>query len=243
MKRIIILLVIFLIPATCLAHGGRTNEDGCHHNRKTGEYHCHGQTPSTHPQGGPSNTYDRKQFGNWIDADGDCQNTRHEVLIEESFIPVTFKTSRQYFVISGEWHAPYTGRVFTDPSMLDVDTLSHSRKPFLSGAQEWSSERMRQYANELNNNDHLIAVYRGANRSKGAKDPAHWLPPTKSIVRSMSAFGVRSRRNGAFDGLRGSQSHSKNAGGIGKLDNVTSGRVSCVVGRSNIECLGSGGYC
>ncbi|MDH5478268.1 MAG: YHYH domain-containing protein [Nitrospinota bacterium] len=24
-----------------MAHGGRTNKDGCHTNRKTGEYHCH----------------------------------------------------------------------------------------------------------------------------------------------------------------------------------------------------------
>ncbi|RNW10584.1 YHYH domain-containing protein [Serratia nematodiphila] len=24
-----------------MAHSGRTNADGCHTNRKTGEYHCH----------------------------------------------------------------------------------------------------------------------------------------------------------------------------------------------------------
>ena len=109
MKRLLIWLIIFLIPSTCFAHSGRTNKDGCHQNRKTGEYHCHGEKRATPPQGSPSNTYDRQQFGNWIDADGDCQNTRHEVLIEESRIPVTFKTSRQCVVISGEWHDPYTG--------------------------------------------------------------------------------------------------------------------------------------
>ena len=118
-------------------------------------------------------------FGNWIDADGDCQNTRHEVLIEESRIPVTFKTSRQCIVISGEWHDPYTGRLFTNPSLLDVDHVVPLKEAFDSGADEWSRQKKIRFANDLENRDHLIAVYRSANRSKGAKDPARWLPPNK----------------------------------------------------------------
>lgn len=29
-------------PALAFAHGGGLNADGCHTNRKTGDYHCHG---------------------------------------------------------------------------------------------------------------------------------------------------------------------------------------------------------
>jgi hypothetical protein len=32
-----------------LAHSGGTNADGCHNNRKTGDYHCHGAKRSTAP--------------------------------------------------------------------------------------------------------------------------------------------------------------------------------------------------
>ena len=34
--------------------------------------------------------YDRDDWNHWIDENGDCQNTRHEVLIEESFETVTY---------------------------------------------------------------------------------------------------------------------------------------------------------
>ena len=183
MKRLLIWLVIILIPTTCFAHSGRTNKDGCHHNRKTGEYHCHGKKRSTPPQASPSHTYDRKQFGKWIDADGDCQDTRQEVLIEESRIPVTFKTARQCRVIAGEWRDPYTGRVFTNPSLLDVDHVVPLKEAFLSGAKNWSKQKKIQFANDLENKGHLIAVYRSANRSKGAGDPARWLPPNQAYHR------------------------------------------------------------
>ena len=194
MKRLLIWLIIFLIPPTCLAHGGRTNKDGCHHNRKTGEYHCHGKKDSTPPQGSPSHTYDRKQFGNWIDADGDCQDTRQEVLIEESVIPVTFKTTRQCEVGSGMWVDHYTGSVFTNPSLLDVDHVVPLKEALLSGADQWSAQKKIEYANYLKNKDHLIAVYRGANRSKGAQDPARWLPPNQAYHREYVSIWLKIKK-------------------------------------------------
>ena len=63
--------------------------------------------------------------------------------------------------------------------MLDVDHVVPLMEAYLSGAKNWSRQKKMQYANFLQNKDHLIAVFRGVNRSKGAKDPAKWLPPNK----------------------------------------------------------------
>lgn len=139
-------------------------------------------------------TYDRKQFGNWIDADEDCQDTRQEVLIEESVIPVTFKTTRQCEVGSGMWVDHYTGSVFTNPSLLDVDHVVPLKEAFLSGADQWSAQKKIEYANYLKNKDHLIAVYRGANRSKGAQDPARWLPPNQAYHREYVSIWLKIKK-------------------------------------------------
>lgn len=48
MKRLAGVLVT-LIPAVAISHGGGLNAEGCHNNRKTGDYHCH-RAPSTQNQ-------------------------------------------------------------------------------------------------------------------------------------------------------------------------------------------------
>ena len=47
-------LAAFLVAATALAHSGGTNADGCHTNRKSGDYHCH--TPKAKPRAAPPST-------------------------------------------------------------------------------------------------------------------------------------------------------------------------------------------
>jgi hypothetical protein len=37
----VVLLVSTLLPSAAAAHGGGLNAEGCHNNRKTGDYHCH----------------------------------------------------------------------------------------------------------------------------------------------------------------------------------------------------------
>ena len=50
--------------------------------------------------------YERKSYRHWIDEDKDCQNARHEVLIEESLSMVGFKSSKGCRVVSGSWNDP-----------------------------------------------------------------------------------------------------------------------------------------
>jgi len=44
---ILAVLLSFFLSELALAHGGRTNASGCHNNRKTGGYHCHGSGASS----------------------------------------------------------------------------------------------------------------------------------------------------------------------------------------------------
>jgi hypothetical protein len=121
--------------------------------------------------------YDRKKhFGNgWIDADGDCQDTRQEVLITESLIPVTL-TWDGCKVKGGLWYCKFTGLVYVEPSDVDIDHLVPLKAAWLAGADHWSQAERIAYANNLADPDHLIAVDDSTNQSKGARDPGQWLP-------------------------------------------------------------------
>ncbi|WP_143223872.1 YHYH domain-containing protein [Acinetobacter sp. ANC 3903] len=41
MKRIIALALIASFATSAYSHGGRTDKNGCHKQRSTGERHCH----------------------------------------------------------------------------------------------------------------------------------------------------------------------------------------------------------
>ena len=124
--------------------------------------------------------YDRDDWKHWSDLDGDCQKARQEVLIEESLIPVTFKSDRECEVATGRWFAAFTGNTVVDPGDLDVDHLVPLANAHSSGAAHWTPERKEQYANFLSDPDHLIAVTSSANRSKGARGPDEWRPPDET---------------------------------------------------------------
>lgn len=121
--------------------------------------------------------YVRSDYGGWIDEDHDCQDTRQEVLIAESTIPVTFKTDRGCKVASGRWETPYSAKVFTDPSKLDIDHLVPLAEAHRSGAWKWNQAKKKAYANDLSNPYHLIAVSARENRRKGDRDPKAYMPP------------------------------------------------------------------
>ena len=120
--------------------------------------------------------YDRDDWKHWIDKDRDCQNTRHEVLIEESLKAATFKSDKQCQVATGEWLAPYTSVIVTDATKLDVDHMVPLKNAHDSGGWAWDKDKKAAYANEMGYADHLIAVTASANRKKGARGPEEWKP-------------------------------------------------------------------
>ena len=124
--------------------------------------------------------YDRKLYEHWADADGDCLDTRQEVLIAESQSPAKLD-STGCRVRTGLWFDPYTGQRVTDPSRLDIDHLVPLAEAHRSGAGSWTPGQRRRFANDLTHPDALIAVTAASNRSKGDSDPALWLPPNEGF--------------------------------------------------------------
>jgi hypothetical protein len=117
--------------------------------------------------------YKRSLYPHWSDLDSDCQNSRMETLITESLNPVTFKTDNQCKVLSGWWYGVYSGEFFSIAKHLDIDHIVPLKEAHLSGADIWTTGQRKAFANDP---DNLLAVKASENRSKGAKDPAHWLP-------------------------------------------------------------------
>ena len=132
--------------------------------------------------------YRRSEWPHWQDRDQDCQNTRAEVLIEESLIQVTLSPDGCR-VIAGQWLDPYGGEVYTDPRQLDIDHVVPLGAAHRMGGWRWSRVRKAEYANDLSDPEHLIAVSARMNRQKGDRGPAAWLPPrTRSQCRYVRAW-------------------------------------------------------
>lgn len=121
--------------------------------------------------------YHRRDWRHWIDADHDCQDTRQEVLIAESEVPVEFADERHCRVKRGRWTCPYTGRVVTDPAQLDIDHVVPLENANASGGSLWTPAKKQAFANDLEHPEALMAVVSAANRQKGSKGPDGWLPP------------------------------------------------------------------
>lgn len=121
-----------------------------------------------------TSAYDRSYFQHWIDADGDGCDTRAEVLMAESQVPTTGGCP----VDGGQWVSYYDGATWTLASDVDIDHMIPLSEAWDSGAQTWTAEKRRDFANDLGFGPSLVAVTDNVNASKGDKDPAEWLPPS-----------------------------------------------------------------
>jgi len=181
--EIALLVVLLSLPNLVLSHGGGLDKSGGHYSKKTNEYHCH-RSPcraevvtSNARQTITSMKYRRKDWPHWVDLDKDCQNTRAEILQRDSLESVKFKRNKGCNVSHGKWVGPYTGKVMTKASDLDIDhivPLSHAHR---TGGASWNRQQKRKFANDP---DNLLAVDDATNQAKGDKGPDKWMPPLKS---------------------------------------------------------------
>jgi hypothetical protein len=129
----------------------------------------------------PSDGYEREKFDVWNDADGDGCDTRHEVLIEEA-VHAPKVTQPGCKLAGGAWYSPYDGLSLRDTDQIQIDHMVPLHEAWISGARDWSHDRLVAYGNYLTDPSHLIAVSGVSNQDKSDKDPAHWLPPKKDYV-------------------------------------------------------------
>lgn len=122
--------------------------------------------------------YDRTLFKHWVDADGDCQNARAEVLVSEaeSDTPLTYTTSSRCTVSTGRWFSYYDRVSWTLSSDVDIDHMVPLAEAWGSGASGWTAARREAYANDLGDYRTLVGVTDNVNQSKSDQDPSTWLP-------------------------------------------------------------------
>jgi len=115
--------------------------------------------------------YERDHFRLWVDADGDCQDTRDEVLAAESRTHVSGCD-----ITRGTWSSYYDGRVWRSSSDVDIDHLVPLAEAWDSGARRWNPDTRQRYANDLGDRRALVAVTDNVNQSKSDQDIAEWQP-------------------------------------------------------------------
>lgn len=118
--------------------------------------------------------YVRDDFGYPADVDHDCQNTRAEVLISQSLVPVTFTTPSNCTVATGRWVDPYSGDTVLNANELQIDHLVPLSEANKSGSYAWSMDRKKAFGNDPEN---LVPTKSAINTEKTDSDPGEWLPP------------------------------------------------------------------
>lgn len=88
-----------------------------------------------------------------------------------------FKTEKGCIVATGEWFDPYSNNTYFTSTDLDLDHIVPLNFAHGHGADYWSRERKKTFANDL---DNLILVQASLNRQKGAKGLDEWLPPNQT---------------------------------------------------------------
>lgn len=122
--------------------------------------------------------YRRSEWGPWADTDGDCLNTRHEILKERSRAAVAMARNNCRVTV-GQWEDFYYGDVLTDASQIEIDHIVPVAHAHYHGGANWSRARKRKFYNDPEN---LAITSSKANQAKGANDFTTWSPAKKQYA-------------------------------------------------------------
>ncbi|KAA8913778.1 hypothetical protein FN846DRAFT_60739 [Sphaerosporella brunnea] len=149
--------------------------------------------------------YERSKFPHWITING-C-STRETVLKRDG---TGLKLGAGCSTSAGTWYSAYDGATWTSPSDLEIDHVVPLFDAWKSGANAWTTDERRNFANDLTN-PQLIAITSRVNTSKGGKSPDDWKPPLTSYyctyakmwvqVKSVYSLSVTSDEKNALDDM------------------------------------------
>ncbi len=118
-----------------------------------------------------------EQYGQWVDADGDCMETRAEVL--QAYNDGELVVSKNCKVLTGHWLDPYSNQNFNDAKDLQIDHLVPLKHAHQMGACLWEHKKQVAFANDIEN---LLPVYGKLNQEKSDKPIDIWLPPNPNYT-------------------------------------------------------------
>lgn len=140
--------------------------------------------------------YERSVFGaGWADLDGDCQDTRAEVLARDSLVPV----AKGCKVYRGKWLSYYDNLTWTRSFEVQIDHLVPLAEAWDSGAYGWEAGTRLRYANDLGDRHALVPTTTALNYAKLADDPSHFIPAISACRYILSWIAVKLRWNLSVD--------------------------------------------
>lgn len=155
-------------------------------------------------------SYSRADYPHWAMASGAC-DTRELVLRNAGFAvdPSTCRARTTAFVYT----EPYAGMRVSDPSTLDIDHVVPLGYADAHGAHSWPRARKQAFANDASQ---LLAVSASANRSKGDKGPADWMPRSEERCEYVTIWVNTIGKYGLTVTNRDAEAMSKAAGECGR---------------------------
>ena len=152
LNRIGLSLLLFS-PLQGFSHGGGLNSEGCHNNRKIGEYHCHRSSKTTHPK--------------------DLQ-TQPEIIIDNGQSAELPMLSYNRDLYGFETYPTETNRGFYTglTCNTNIDHVVSLKDAHDSGAGRWEASYRVEFANDKSN--HVPSCLR-INSSKSSSTPRDFL--------------------------------------------------------------------